>query len=312
MTSFSVDLGPNTGGHGGDGPRLAEVLGISVDNILDLSASFNPVADDPIPLITAHLGALRHYPDDEPARLSLASTLGVEPGRIVITNGGAEAIALVAAIHPTGWAVQEDFSLYRRHLTHLDPDSPLWMSDPNNPTGKLADPSVDAFVRDEAFYVLATGQWTRGDHDGYVVGSLTKAFACPGLRIGYAIAPDEASAETLERLRPRWSVNSLVASALPEMIDQATPKKWHTAISSLRADTEQVLISHGLHPTPSDVNYLWVPDAAGVRDALMPHGILVRSGASFGHPDAIRVAVPDGAGIERLHNALTQAKVHQE
>lgn len=310
MSEPEFSIAANTGSHGGDGPHLAAALGVPVDQILDLSASFNPAADDPLPLLGRHLEALRHYPDDSPARLALASTLGVGADRVVITNGGAEAIALVAAAHPTGWAEQQDFSLYRRHLTNLDPDGPRWMSDPNNPTGQLANTDTHAFVRDEAFYVLATGRWTRGQSDGYVVGSLTKAFACPGLRIGYVIAPDEASAHQLEQRRPRWSVNSLIASALPEMLAGAKPQQWRKTIASLRAETDQVLGDHGLIASRSDTNYLWVPHAPGVRSALMPHGVLVRSGASFGHPNAIRVAVPNGSGIERLQAALRVSKVH--
>jgi len=59
-----------------------------------------------------------------------------------------------------------------------------------NPTGLLAGQSETAAVWDEAFYALATGSWTRGDvaAGATVVGSLTKLFACPGLRVGYVLA----------------------------------------------------------------------------------------------------------------------------
>src|SRR5690606_32376008 len=135
---------------------------------------------------------------------------GVDPARLVLTNGGAEAIALVARHRPVGWADECDFSLYRRHLARLDPAGPRWRSDPHNPTGRLAAPDDVADVRDEAFYLLATGTWTRGDRDATVLGSLTKAWAIPGIRVGYVLARDGDEADAIRALRPRWSVNGLV------------------------------------------------------------------------------------------------------
>jgi hypothetical protein len=80
-----------------------------------------------------------------------------------------------------------EFSLYARHLQALRREAGRWQSNPNNPTGELAAPDAEAAVWDEAFWSLATGTWTRGDADrgAVVVGSLTKLFACPGLRVGY-------------------------------------------------------------------------------------------------------------------------------
>ena len=56
------------GQHGGDGARLAVALGIGVDQVLDLSASLNPVAPDPTPILAAHLGAIGRYPDGRSRR----------------------------------------------------------------------------------------------------------------------------------------------------------------------------------------------------------------------------------------------------
>ena len=73
----------------------------------------------------------------------------VDPDRLLLTNGGAEAIALVGA--ELGGRVEEpDFALYPRG------GGPLWRSNPHNPTGRLARGPAD--VWDEAFYPLATGR----------------------------------------------------------------------------------------------------------------------------------------------------------
>ncbi len=292
------------GAHGGDGERLAALLGVSPNAILDLSASLNPVAADPAPVVARHIDAIGRYPDDAPATATAADAMGVEVERFVLTNGGAEAIALVAQLCPIGRIDEPEFSLYGRHLRVVDPLGPRWMSDPNNPTGRLAGADERAFVRDEAFYPLATGVWTREDADTIVVGSMTKVLRCPGLRIGYIVAPDDVIARQLADLRPRWSVNGLAIAALPELLEQADLRAWARAVAELRGELAALLVARGLEPSPGAANFLWLPRAAGLRQHLLPLGILVRSGASFGHPDAVRIAVPDTAGLERLARAL--------
>ena len=102
----------------------------------------------------------------------------------------------MASLLGRGWVEEPDFSLYRRAIPVLDPRGPVFRSNPHNPSGVLAAPDEIAGVWDEAFYQLATGSWTRGDSEApsrsIVVGSLTKLLACPGLRAGYVICPDES------------------------------------------------------------------------------------------------------------------------
>lgn len=296
---------PPPGPHGGDVERVAAALGRPLADLLDLSASLNPLAPDARPALRRALDQIDRYPDDGRPTAALAEAMGVDPARLVLTNGGAEAIALVARLNPVGWAEQCEFSLYRRHLADLDPAGPRWRSDPHNPTGRLAAPDDRADVRDEAFYLLATGTWTRGDDGATVLGSLTKAWAIPGIRIGYVLARDDAEADAIRALRPRWSVNGLVCAALPALLDLADPVAWRDGIAGLRGELCGVLARHGLRTDPSDGPYVWVPDAPGLRNRLLPRGVVVRDGTSFGHPDAVRIAVPGPDGIARLDRALT-------
>lgn len=299
---------PPTGPHGGDVERVAAALGRPLADLLDLSASLNPLAPDARPALRRALDQVDRYPDDGRATAALAEAMGVDPTRLVLTNGGAEAIALVARLKPVGWAEQCEFSLYRRHLADLDPAGPRWRSDPHNPTGRLAAPDDRADVRDEAFYLLATGTWTRGDDGTTVLGSLTKAWAIPGIRVGYVLARDDAEADAIRALRPRWSVNGLVCAALPALLDLADPVAWRDGIAGLRGELRRVLERHGLRADPSDAPYVWVPDAPGLRNRLLPQGVVVRDGTSFGHPDAVRIAVPGPDGIARLDRALTDTE----
>jgi histidinol-phosphate/aromatic aminotransferase/cobyric acid decarboxylase-like protein len=300
---------PAAGAHGGDGAAVAAALGLDPAEVLDLSASLNPVAPDPAPLVARHAAAARRYPDAAPARAALATALGVDPDRLVLTNGGAEAIALVAAETGPGWVEEPEFSLYRRHLPAVHPGAPRWRSDPHNPSGRLAGSAEVAAVWDEAFYPLATGRWTSGRADGgaTVLGSLTKVFACPGLRLGFVLAPDPSQAARLTARQPQWAVNGVAAGILPTLLASADLPAWRDAIARLRGELGSVLAAHGLAPLPSDANYVLVPGAGGLREALAPFGVVIRDCASFGLPGHARIAVPDGGGIRRLDRALAEA-----
>jgi histidinol-phosphate/aromatic aminotransferase/cobyric acid decarboxylase-like protein len=295
---------PSPGRHGGDGAKLAAALGIPTSEVLDLSLSLNPSAPDIAAMVARHATSVRHYPDDTAARGTLAAAMSVDPERLVLTNGGAEAIALVAAQMPVGDVATPDFSLYEKHLATVRTGAPRWRSNPNNPTGRLAASGEIAEVWDEAFYPLATGTWTRGDARAVVVGSLTKVFACPGMRLGYVLAPTGALARAVAARQPEWSVNSLACAVVPELVESADLSLWARTIATRRGQLEAVLCDHGLEPDRSDANYLLVRHAVGVRNHLARGRVLVRDTSSFGLRNGVRIAVPDEAGLERFTLAL--------
>jgi histidinol-phosphate/aromatic aminotransferase/cobyric acid decarboxylase-like protein len=300
MTGVPV---PPPGAHGGDGARVAGALGIDPSAVLDLSASLNPFAPDVAALARRRLDALGRYPDVAGAEAALAAGLGLDPDRLVLTAGGAQAIALVAEQERAGWVDEPDFALYRRHLARLDPAAPRWRSDPHNPSGRLAEPDERAGVWDEAFLPLAAGTWTR-DRPGWALGSLTKAFACPGLRLGYALAPHGETAAALRQARPEWAVGGLACALLPDLVERADAPAWTAAVAKARAELAGVLAARGLAPLPSDAPWVLVPGAAGLREALARQAVVVRDCGSFGLADHVRIAVPDADGLERLDHAL--------
>ncbi|HZM39753.1 MAG TPA: aminotransferase class I/II-fold pyridoxal phosphate-dependent enzyme [Acidimicrobiales bacterium] len=294
---------PPPGAHGGDGARVAAALGIDPAAVLDLSASLNPFAPDVASLARRRLDALGRYPDVGRAESALAAGLGLDPDRLVLTAGGSQAIALVAALAGAGWVDEPDFALYRRHLGRLDPDAPRWRSDPHNPSGRLARAGERAGVWDEAFLPLAAAAWSR-HREGWALGSLTKAFACPGLRLGYAVAPAPDAAAALRRARPEWAVDGLACALVPDLVERADPPAWTAAVAKARDELVRVLEAHGRAPLASEAPWVLVPGAAGLREALAREAVVVRDCASFGLPDHVRIAVPDADGLDRLDRAL--------
>lgn len=306
--------------HGGDGRLVAASLGLDPASVLDLSLSMNPFAPDVAPLVVESVlrGALGRYPDEaDRARATgaLAAAMGVEPWRVLLTNGGAEAIALVAGAIGTGWVDEPDFSLYARHLRALVPGAPRFRSDPHNPSGLLADREDAAAVWDEAFYPLAAGRWSRratGAAPAVVVGSLTKVFGCPGLRLGYVVVPADDGASIglpglgrrLSEAQPAWSVATTALEVLPVLIERADLPAWASELRSQRRALSEVLARHGIRARPSDANFVLVDQVPWLRDGLARRGVVVRDCTSFGLPGAVRIAVPDAGGLERLDRAL--------
>ena len=279
---------PPAGPHGGDAVRLARALGIAPADVLDLSASLNPVAPAVGPVLVRHLDAAGRYPDADEATAAVAGVLRVEAERVLLTNGGAEAIALLAAEWPEGAVDEPEFALYRRHLAAVVPGAPRWRSNPHNPSGALAADDEAAAVWDESFYGLATGRWTRGDDGAVVVGSLTKVLSCPGLRVGYVLAPDPDLVSRLAGRQPRWAVNGLACAAVPELL----------------AGVDLPLAAAGWRACARDAPWVLVDAAGDLRTRLARRGVLVRDCTSFGMPGTVRIAVPDEAGLERLAAAL--------
>lgn len=290
---------PAAGMHGGDVENVAAALGVDPATMLDLSASMNPVAPDPLPVVARHLRAgLDRYPNPVRATAALADAMGVDPDRLLLTNGGAEAISLVAA-EMGGHVEEPSFALHPRG------GGPLWRANPGSPSGLLAAPADRADVWDEAFYQLATGSWTRGDTGATVVGSLTKLLAAPGLRVGYVLA-DPALIARLRALQPGWSVNGLACAALPGLLQAVDLAASARGVTELRGQLVDLLAEHGLAARPSDANWVLVA-APQLRETLAPHGVLVRDCTSFGMPGIARIAVPTATGLARLDAALTAA-----
>lgn len=177
------DAGPSKA-HGGNVWAAARTYGLDPEEILDFSANLNPLGPPPgvLEILRDHLKAVRHYPEPRGGwlRMALASTLGLSPAAVVLGNGAAEIIYLLARILAPRTALipAPTFSEYERAVAAtggqveyfpLDPGSNfllptarlaawlrqrrydfLVLCNPNNPTGTLAPRGEVEFLVGEA------------------------------------------------------------------------------------------------------------------------------------------------------------------
>jgi len=201
----------------------------------------------------------------------------------------------------------------------------IYVCSPNNPTGSYLAPEqvrVLAKSAPETIVILDQSFLTLSEHaadlreafpDNVVcVRSLTKDFACPGLRIGLCIA-NERVIELIEQLRPTWATSApaLAAIEVSAVETNFVQQSWQR----MRVDRDAVtgvLRKHGLTPLPSVTAYqiAAVPlEAALLRRHLLAQGVLVRDCASFGLPRFIRVAALPERERLRLDHAFAHVQL---
>jgi len=326
---------PETFDHGGTVFAVARQLGVSPDDILDFSASINPLGP-PAGLrgaITAAFDRLVHYPDSAAAELrdALARRHGLHPGTICVANGSTELIYLAPRLAGgRGLIVAPPFSEYAKSLARAGLEvayldlSPadgfalplatldrhlaqgcalLFLANPGNPTGALI-PRQDIaevirlcrsrgtfLVLDEAFIDFCEEEsatdLVAGEDGAVVLRSMTKFFAIPGLRLGYAVG-SEAVIARLSALREPWSVNTLAqAAGLACLADGEYPA---TTRALVKAERERLAAGiaalPGLAVYPSAANYLLVridagPTARELAERLFAERVLIRDCSSF-------------------------------
>ena len=215
--------------HGGRALTFAREHNVDYREVLDFSASINPLGPSPKALQAIRDGAdlVRVYPDENPVRLirSLSDRFHLTTDRFLAGNGATELLYFwLRVFRPrTAALVIPTFAEYRKALesvgtavqmVQLNPadhfrlpaavvnTEVLIVTNPNNPAGSFTPPeemmdwisripaSTQIFI-DEAF-VEFTAQPSIMRHverfpNLWVLRSMTKFYALPGLRIGYLV-----------------------------------------------------------------------------------------------------------------------------
>ncbi|MCC5878143.1 MAG: histidinol-phosphate aminotransferase family protein [Candidatus Sumerlaeia bacterium] len=196
---------------------------------------------------------------------------------------------------------------------------------PNNPTGTVAAREVISRLAKAAPHAiiladLAYVEFADEDYTDYCLGfpnvivtrTFSKAWGLAGLRVGYALGPEEyigwmrAAGGPYAVSRP-----SLALSLARLEADQGDSARFIAQIREDRGRLHEMLDSLGIAHTDSQANFAFAqsPQCLWIRDALAGVGISVR--AYPGHPtlgNALRITCPgDRHDCDRLLHGIASA-----
>jgi threonine-phosphate decarboxylase len=199
---------------------------------------------------------------------------------------------------------EENFQLTKRLLDALHPALDcLFLCTPNNPTGLMPETvllesivqrckalNIQLFV-DESFIDFIPGhrglvELLESSPHLFLLRSMTKFYAIPGLRLGYLLSADQNVLAPLRDAREPWTINAFAALAGEILFDDQ-----HYASQTYHwLKAEQIYLHHGLSqiqeitPYQPSANYIFFrlnkPDF-DLQAALMQHGILIRHCANY-------------------------------
>ncbi|MBL8229205.1 MAG: aminotransferase class I/II-fold pyridoxal phosphate-dependent enzyme [Bryobacterales bacterium] len=322
--------------HGGNIFAVAAQHGWDWRDIADFSASINPLGPSPHvrPAIERALDRIVHYPEADAGTLvrALAELWSVPPASVLAGNGATDLIHFFARMLRTDrvYLAAPVFSEFHRvypRATIVPFDAKQWPRDgllivtrPANPTGALPDlhsylgNAPNPVLVDESFLEF-TGQPSLSPlaarrENLFVLRSLTKFYALPGLRIGALVANSSVLAEWRKSREP-WQVNVLAEqAALAAIADQEHATRTVEFITREREWLHMQLSRiPGIEPQPSNANYLLVKtqyEAAPLARHMLAAKILIRDCSGWAGvpvPHAVRLAVRPREENERLLDA---------
>jgi len=188
----------------------------------------------------------------------------------------------------------------------------IYLANPNNPTGTafgLAEfeeflgrvPESVLVVLDEAYVHYAPSLNRRKTEEIFrqranllILRTFSKVYGLAGMRIGFAIGRPELHS-AMNRLKTPFNTSGVAqAAALAAIDDREHVTRCIETNASERKRLSDGLTQLGLHPVPSETNFIFMevgPEAKEICDELLHLGVIVRPLGWMGFPEAIRISV---------------------
>jgi threonine-phosphate decarboxylase len=267
--------------------------------------------------------SVSRYPEvlAESLAARIAAHHGVTPAQVLVSSGTTESIYLVAqawagrrsTVLTPAFAEYEDACQLHGHALHFLPWEDLgstqklasnlvFICNPNNPTGSVLAPDLlsallvqnpaTVFVLDEAFIEFTTSIQSAipllAVFDNLLImRSLTKAYAIPGLRLGYVVASAALVAQLSCHKAP-WAVNALAVAAGHYLFENYA--QVQIPLAQLLADKAALVAALAQNPgfdiLPSHTHYFLARTRRGTaaelkRWLLDRHALLIRDASNF-------------------------------
>jgi histidinol-phosphate aminotransferase len=194
--------------------------------------------------------------------------------------------------NPTGTIIQKD--AFERFLAALPPRVMV-----------VVDEAYIEFVRDDACAIGT--DYLDGPNPLAVLRTFSKAYGLAGLRIGYGVMHEEIRS-LINRIRMPFNASTLAQVAAGAAIqDTDFLEKTRRVVHDGLAYLYDALAAMGLACFPTQSNFFLIDmkqDAGEVFEKMLRQGVIVRSMASYGFPEYIRVNVGLPEENERLLEAL--------
>ena len=312
-----------------DAPHGGDIYAYDRD-LLDFSVNLNPLGmpDRVLRAIREHAEEYDRYPD--PHCRALRRALSVRESApekwLVFGNGAADLIVRLCmvlkpkrallpaptfseyekAVRLAGGEVRRFFlrqeAGYQVTADYADTvqpgDSVVFLCNPNNPTGALAEPgTVEALlsacgqvgavlVVDECFLPFTDGRscqsWLRAYPNLMVLRAFTKLYAMAGLRLGYLMCADEDLAGRIGAWGQSWSVSAPAQVAgLAAVSEEGWPERTRRFLRMERPWMTDALGALGFFVYPSHSNFLLFQARPDLWDRAMARGVMLRPCSNF-------------------------------
>lgn len=300
--------------------------------------------------LLVHIGGLDrclyNYPEPEPTSLEsdIASFIGTERSNVLATSGATDAIYLAAQsrrgsrsdiVVPTFREYQDACRIHCHKIRFIagirdiseDADC-VWLCNPDNPTGRITDKNIlleavrsrpsTLFMIDQAYadytrLPVLTAEEAAGCGNVILLGSLTKRFSVPGLRVGYMTGAAPLLAP-LRELRMPWSLGQIAIEGARYLISRAD--RYPIDADTLHNEAQRLADAFremGIEVGDTDCNFILcrlpVSTAAELKEYLVEkHGILIRDASNFETltPRHFRVAAQTREENDNLINAIKE------